>query len=1044
MIDNREAMGGGMEQARPERGNGSRQAPYETMHRLPLPFVVLRTQIKRGKGPVPLVVEYANVAYAALLDQTPEQVEGSVFLPFTREGQGEAQLEECRAVADGRMPAARWVFFVHGRAYPVTAYRPEEGRCALLFQDISPDQRAEAGEERIDGLTGLLSRAAFSQEAQKQILSDPETRYVLVQMDVDRFRMVNELFGQEEGDGLLRYLGETLRLFLREEGICGRVGGDVFSVCMRYTKKGVQSLISFVEDRLSAYPLDFRVQVSFGLCLVEDAQVPVETLCGRAGLAMKTVKGTDAKRYAFFDETLRQSRTEEREMAGEMEGALLDGQFTVYLQPKYDLATGSILGAEALARWCHPQKGMILPEAFLPLFEQNGFILQLEPYLWERACKMLRVQLDETGRALPISVNVSPLQLYNPNLCRTLLRLVERYGLDPSLLELELDAGEGSAQPGQLLSTAGALRESGFSVLLDRFLDGGFSLSLLKDLPAHGWKLDLRQLSGEERAKSRGGRILVSVLRMAQWLNVPVTVLGVETKWQAAFLKSIGCTHGQGFHFARPMPAEQYRALVDLKVNTTVPAPARTVRDPAFGAAWTPEAPLSLLLEYTADGAAIYEWQDGTPSLLRANEAYLNLIGGDGGGLSLQQRGQRAWDRMPEEDRALFSDMLQASVKRGEPVTGHYRRRTEEGEMQSVRAVVRCLAQGAAWTMVFVSVQDITEQTALEEKSVEMAETLRSLLDALPVGIGLLEQDGQEMDVAYANETYCRMHGYSKKEYIQQFEETPGLLMPEEEARRLLGLCQAAFRSGRVLTDAYQSRHRDGAPLTLSLRVAPFPGQMGKRIFCAAVMLKPGILDGPPLLDQEPVPAEPTEAKQPKKGRRRKTAISALLMEQPAVLAAEALQDTQDRKAEETDGRMLEPEQTKEALSKAVAAAPEDGISAVFAIEYEEEPEEEAQALIQEALERVFPPGGVLGRASQKTYLVFRQGTDAADARSRAEAVCAVSEAKRGEVPACSVGIAYGAAPMPPLSHLLEQAMEAVYYAKALGGNRYTEYAGKA
>jgi diguanylate cyclase (GGDEF)-like protein/PAS domain S-box-containing protein len=1040
MIDNRETMGGGMEQAPSEKGKGCQMAPA-MMHLLPLPFVVLRPKNQGAKGPVSLVVDYANVAYAALLDQTPEQVEGTVFAPFAQDGQGEAQLEACRAVADGRTPTAKWVFSVNGRPYPVTAYRPEPGRCALLFQDISPDQRAEVWEERVDGLTGLLGRVAFFQEVQKRILSDPGIRHVMIQMDVERFRMVNELFGQDEGDRLLRYLGETLRLLLREEGLCGRIGGDVFSICMPYTKQGVQNLMSFVQDRLSAYPLDFRVQVCFGLCLVEDVQVPAETLCDRAGLAMKTVKGTDTKRYAFFDETLRQSRTEEREMAGEMEGALLDGQFTVYLQPKYDLETGSILGAEALVRWCHPQKGTILPEAFLPLFERNGFMLQLEPYLWEQVCKLLRTQLDQTGRALPVSINVSRLQLYNPNLCRTLLRLVERYGLDPALLELELDARGGNTRPEQLLSTARALRESGFPVLLDQFLNGGLSLALLKDLPASGWKIDLRRLEGEEKAKSRGGRILVSLLRMAQWLNVSVTVQGVETKWQAVFLKSIGCTHVQGFHFARPMPAGQYRELVDLKVNTTAPAPACTVQDPVFGEIWTAEAPFSLLLEYAVDGAAIYEWQDGTPSLLRANQAYLTLIDGDGA--SLQQSGQRAWDRTPEEDRALLSALLQKAMEGGGPVAGSYRRQTETGEMQSIRAVVRCLAQGASWGLVFVSAQDVTELSALEQKSVDMAETLRSLLDALPVGIGLLELDGQEMDVAYANETYCRMHGYSKKEYIEQFEETPGLLMPEEEARRLLELCHKAFRSGHVLIDTYQSQRRDGTPLALSLRVAPFPGQMGKRIFCAALMPRPGILDGSPLPAQEKEQAAPAEPEQKEKGRRRhrKTALSALLMEQPPLPAAEAPGEESTLPA---PGRVLEPEQTKEALAAAVADAPAGSVSALFAIEYEEEPAEGAEVLIQETLERVFPAGGVVGRISPKLYLVFRQGAAASDARARAEEMCAVSAAGQEGVPACSIGIVYAAAPMPPLSRLLEQAMEAIYYAKALGENKYAEYAGKA
>ncbi|MEG0216548.1 MAG: EAL domain-containing protein, partial [Hungatella sp.] len=261
--------------------------------------------------------------------------------------------------------------------------------------------------------------------------------------------------------------------------------------------------------------------------------------------------------------------TMEQEITNDMKYALENGQFEIYLQPQYNIHTKLPCGAEALVRWMHPKKGMLSPGIFIPIFERNGFITKLDYYVWEQACRCLHEWILQGIKPYPISVNVSRVDLYNPKLVETFLELVDRYEIEPRLLNLELTESAYTDNPIAMKKMMERLQEHGFLIMMDDFGSGYSSLSLLKDILVDVLKIDMQFLSKTE-IPGRGENIIASVIRMAKWLNIPVIAEGAESGDQVDFLRSVGCDFVQGYYFARPMPVSDYEQLC-IRLSLNVP-----------------------------------------------------------------------------------------------------------------------------------------------------------------------------------------------------------------------------------------------------------------------------------------------------------------------------------------------------------------------------------------------------------------------------------------------------------------------------------------
>lgn len=425
-----------------------------------------------------------------------------------------------------------------------------------------------------DPLTGVYNVHTFYYFAAQMMLDFPDEHYSIIQLDVDGFKVLNDLYGMEEGDKLLQVIAAYLQRHMTGHSLCGRVSADVFCACVNFDVNHILNFVRDLSDMLARYPLPSKILPSVGICRVDNVRTPINVLCDWASMAQKTVKGSAVVFHAFYDDTLRANILREKKLESEMSEALFRGQFQLYLQPKVHIPTGRLIGAEGLARWLHPDEGAISPEEFIPLFEKNGFIIRLDEYIWEQTCIVLRRWL-ETKRALtPISVNISRMHMHDTRLYEKLVNLVDRYGIPPKLLELELTENIFFDSNLESFKTIDRLRERGFRFSLDDFGAGYSSLNILKSLPVEILKID-RGFLDETVATRRGKTIISSVITLAQSIDMEVIAEGVETAAQAAFLCATGCTAAQGFLYSQPIPVPDFEALPDILPKSP---PARITR----------------------------------------------------------------------------------------------------------------------------------------------------------------------------------------------------------------------------------------------------------------------------------------------------------------------------------------------------------------------------------------------------------------------------------------------------------------------------------
>lgn len=412
-----------------------------------------------------------------------------------------------------------------------------------------------------DQLTGIYNKSMFVQKTEEMLANNPNKSYVLVRFDIEKFKVVNELLGRQEGDALLKHIASILKKDVSTHGTYGRLSSDVFVACFPHSKENVERMVQTYTESMKLYNLNLEIILCFGLYIITDTDVPIDSMIDRANLALQTIKGNYITRYAYYDEALREILMKEQEIVHEMEDALNNGQFKMFLQPKCELKDGSIVGAEALARWEHPTKGFIPPGKFIPVFEKNGFIMALDQFIWEEACKLLKKWIDKGESVLPISVNISRVNLFNPQLSSIIANLAEKYGIPPRLLELEITESAYTNNAYLLIDLIHELHENGFTVLMDDFGSGYSSFNMLKEIPVDALKIDLRFLSGND-ILGRGEQILESIVNMSHAINLPTIVEGVETKSQVDFLQSIRCNRAQGFYFYRPMPVEEFETTL--------------------------------------------------------------------------------------------------------------------------------------------------------------------------------------------------------------------------------------------------------------------------------------------------------------------------------------------------------------------------------------------------------------------------------------------------------------------------------------------------
>ncbi|MBQ8218422.1 MAG: EAL domain-containing protein [Bacilli bacterium] len=403
----------------------------------------------------------------------------------------------------------------------------------------------------------------FNIEATKLLKRYPDRNFALIQFDIENFKVINRQHGEVFGDVLLKFIINSLKYICNEEQLYVRLSADVFMILTAYeTQSDIISFIDKIRSNISNYD-NVNYRLVFGINFITDHSINLRKYSDGAAIARQSIKKDALKYYAFYSEDMVSNVEDEVWITMNMESALLHKEFQMYLQPKYSISTNQIVGAEALVRWINPDKGLILPIKFIPLFEANGFIKKLDQFIWEEACKCLRDWRNNNLPIIPISVNVSRKNLTDLEYIDLLESLLEKYQIDKCYLELEIT--ETLEEP-EVQHKLTILKQRGFTLLMDDFGSGYSSLNTLKDAVFDVVKID-REFLNNFISSIKGQRIVEHTINMTRDIGMDIVAEGVETLDQANFLHSCGCDIVQGYLYAKPMSLEDFNNLRLISLN---------------------------------------------------------------------------------------------------------------------------------------------------------------------------------------------------------------------------------------------------------------------------------------------------------------------------------------------------------------------------------------------------------------------------------------------------------------------------------------------
>lgn len=497
----------------------------------------------------------------------------------------------------------------------------------IAFKDLTPDI-AHTESRMSDELTGLMTRKSYCAKIDEIIAKNPGKAFAVYYFDLLKFKAINDRFGYAEGDKVLIHIANTLNGYSPLILASCRVGSDHFSLLADVTDVSPDAFILGLLEEIESYDLPFDINCNAGAYLVQHGDEHGRRMLDKAMMAQNAIKGNFTRKLNYYTDKLRDEMLSEQEITGLMNTALEEGQFLVYYQPQYNHATGMIVGAEALVRWLHPERGLVPPAHFIPMFEKNGFIVLLDLYVFEQTCRFLRRSQDAGIAIVPISVNFSVDDIYAHDFVDKLEAIREKHGVLPRHLRIELTERLLINSSKTVNTVLHQLHERGYLIELDDFGSGYSSLNTLKDLDVDIIKLDMMFLSGPD-GSGRGGTILSSVINMAKWLKMPVIAEGVETREQADFLRSIGCNYMQGYLYARPLPENEYEKLLSAsKVGSMLP-PMELIDTMNAANFWDPTSQETLIFNNFVGGAAIlrYDRITGETEVLRVNQKYLRELG---------------------------------------------------------------------------------------------------------------------------------------------------------------------------------------------------------------------------------------------------------------------------------------------------------------------------------------------------------------------------------------------------------------------------------
>lgn len=546
----------------------------------------------------------------------------------------------------------------------LSVYQLTQGSCACVMSEIT---------DYVDDLTGCYTLDGFKIRAEEILEDNPHRTYAFWCCDLKRLKYINEYFGYVEGNRILRFIVNYLLSNLRPDEIVGRITGGKFIVLTHFSEEfPVMDYFFEVMNPLTEYKTSSnrycKIEISCGICICspEDRKErSIDQFIDHATAAQNAAKEQKGTCVQMFEKEMWEKEKRQMEISYHLKEAMDNKEIRPWFQPQYNYRTGQIIGAEVLARWVHPTYGNIYPSEFIPVLERTGQILKLDRYIWECACRCIREWCDH-GYQMPLSINLSRKDVMGIEIDKVLLELTKKYGIDRSLLHLEITESAYMDDADKLIQTIIKLKEEGFHVEMDDFGSGFSSLNMLKEVPLSTIKLDMRFLADIE-GNSKGGNIISFVIRMAHGMKMAVIAEGVETKQQADFLKNLGCDFMQGYYFSKPIPQEEFEKVC-LRENRlpTQASPAKENSMANIEEFLTVDNSSSFIFNRCIGAAAVLEYmQNGVLQVMLANDRFHELTGGNVQELDLEHT-DRADRIFSAEDIIKLGEAVNSAIRHGE------------------------------------------------------------------------------------------------------------------------------------------------------------------------------------------------------------------------------------------------------------------------------------------------------------------------------------------------------------------------------------------
>ena len=595
-------------------------------------------------------------------------------------------------------------------------------------------------------LESLYVKDRFFEEAEKYIKNIEPNTHCMMAIDVEHFRLYQAIYGEEKAKILLREIANVLKQFQTEYGgVAGYLELDDFAVVTVYDKEVLSLLQQKIRMLIRSQNSSTGYPPAYGIYVITDTSESIASMYHCATVALSYVIGNYTSHSMEYYPDMDGKAEAEVRLLTEIQEGIEKDEFTFYIQPQYDINKQKIVGGESLVRWISAKRGFVSPGEFIPLLEKNGFIADLDQIIWEKVCKWLRACIDKGYEPVPISINVSRMDIFALDVPEFLVGLINKYEISPELIKIEITESAYAEEGDVIIQTANALKEHGFLVMMDDFGSGYSSLNMLKSMPVDVIKMDMRFLEiNEQEEDDKGIGIIESVVNMARQMRIPIVVEGVETKTQENLLRKVGCVYTQGYFYYRPMMQDSFEELISDERNLD------------HNGFWYRQAESVHLREFLDDNlftdsvvnnilgpAVFYDMYENMIEITRVNSPYFALAG-----IAPDEEEsyrKRFWNSVRDDDRQLlYSIFSDAYEKQSEGASGYIHFVRRDGKILWVNIKVFFLREKDGHKLFYASLRDMTE---LKHQFAEIP-TLKCIAKELT------EEQLSQMDLYYGNLPY--------------------------------------------------------------------------------------------------------------------------------------------------------------------------------------------------------------------------------------------------------------------------------------------------